>query len=157
MPLAKIISGGQTGADRAALDAALELGFPCGGWCPPGRLAADGPIPLSYPLIELASGGYRRRTIKNIEDSDATVIFFFGQPEGGSKLTHTQCERLGKPYLLIDTNTMTVSSAAMLINAFVTDLGAAVVNIAGPSEGRTPGTYTFVHATICKLINSAAV
>lgn len=155
MTLRMIISGGQTGADRTALDAALQLGFPCGGSCPSGRLAEDGPIPAVYPLDELAEGGYRRRTIRNIESSDATVILCFGEPAGGSKLTLNQCQRLGKPCLLIDANTMTASEATALIRAFVIDQNAGVLNVAGPSEGRTPGTYGFVHAAISELIRSA--
>lgn len=155
MTLRKIISGGQTGADRGALDAALELRFPCGGWCPPGRLAADGPIPPEYPLVELASGGCRKRTIKNIESSDATVIICFGQPEGGSKLTLTQCQRLGKLHLVIDANTATKSDAAVLTHTFVTGEGVEVLNIPGPSEGRTPGTYAFVHAALHAFISAA--
>jgi predicted Rossmann-fold nucleotide-binding protein len=70
----RIISGGQTGVDRAALDVALELGIPCGGWCPKGRLAEDGSIDLRYPLKETNSSEYRERTEKNVEDSDGTLI-----------------------------------------------------------------------------------
>lgn len=75
MTLQKIISGGQTGADRGALDAALEARVPCGGWCPADRSAEDGSIPDRYPLTPLPVGGYRARTLKNVEDSDGTVIF----------------------------------------------------------------------------------
>ena len=98
MNLHKIVSGGQTGADRAALDAALSSGFPCGGWCPEGRLAEDGPLSSAYPLEELPGGGYRQRTIKNIESSDGTAIFYFNRPTGGTELTLVQCIRLHKPY-----------------------------------------------------------
>src|ERR671915_1058228 len=81
MELAKIISGGQTGTDRGALDAALAWGFPCGGWCPPGRLAEDGQIPERYPLIELKEGGYSQRTLRNVVESDGTAILYFSQIE----------------------------------------------------------------------------
>ena len=157
MTLRQIVSGGQTGADRGAFDAALELDFPCGGWCPPGRLAADGPIPPEYPLSELASGGYRQRTIKNIESSDGTVIFCRQQPEGGSKLTLTQCQRLAKPHLVIDANTLTASEAAAKVRAFVTDHNLAVLNVAGPSEGRTPGSHAFVRAAMREFIQLVSV
>src|SRR5210317_1948565 len=80
----RIVSGGQTGVDRGALDAALTLGRVCGGWCPEGRLADDGPIPARYPLQELPGGGYRARTRRNVRDSDATLIVTFGAPTGGT-------------------------------------------------------------------------
>jgi len=78
----KIVSGGQTGADRAALDAALEAGIPCGGWCPHDRAAEDGPIDARYPLTPAAGAGYRQRTRMNVCDSDGTVIFSFGALSG---------------------------------------------------------------------------
>ena len=81
--LKKIISGGQTGADRAGLDVALDAGFPCGGWCPKGRKAEDGRIPDKYPLTETGSADYLKRTEKNVVDADGTVIFTFGMPTGG--------------------------------------------------------------------------
>lgn len=152
MTLRKIISGGQTGADRGALDAALELGFPCGGWCPPGRLAADGAIALTYPLVELASGGYRKRTIKNIEDSDGTVIFRRDQPEGGSKLTLTQCQRLAKPHLVIDSNTINPVAAALSICDFLGHHSIIVMNGAGPSESRNPGIQAYVRDAMLRLL-----
>jgi len=83
MKLDKIISGGQTGADRAGLDAAMELNIPIGGWCPKGRKAEDGPIADKYPLQETTSGDYRVRTEKNVKDSEGTIIFTIGKPTGG--------------------------------------------------------------------------
>ncbi len=79
----KIISGGQTGADQGALDAALELGVPCGGWCPRGRKSENGPIPERYPLQEHESGDTADRTRANVLDSDGNLIFAYGDPEGG--------------------------------------------------------------------------
>ena len=77
MTLRKIVSGGQTGVDRGALDAALDAGFDCGGWCPRGRLAEDGEIPARYRMAELAGAGYEKRTLKNVLDSDGTAILDF--------------------------------------------------------------------------------
>jgi hypothetical protein len=87
MALTKIISGGQTGVDRAALDAASAVGFPCGGWCPADRKAEDGPIPERYPMSLLTERGYRLRTLKNVQTSDGTAILFNQTLSGGTKLT----------------------------------------------------------------------
>jgi hypothetical protein len=101
-PVSKIVSGGQTGADRGGLDAAIELGIPHGGWCPKGRKAEDGAIPLTYDLTETGSADYRVRTEKNVLDSDATAIFTCGELSGGSKLTADLAEKHGKPWIHID-------------------------------------------------------
>jgi hypothetical protein len=93
----KVVSGGQTGVDRGALDAALELKLQCGGWCPEGRLAEDGPIPEQYPMQEVEGGDYRDRTRKNVLDSDGTAIIYFGEIEGGTESTLDDCVQLAKP------------------------------------------------------------
>jgi hypothetical protein len=97
MTLKQIISGGQTGVDRGALDAALEAQFPCGGWCPADRAAEDGPIPAHYPLTPLARGGYRERTRQNVLDSDGTVILYRSTLTGGTLLTWNLCRRDSPP------------------------------------------------------------
>lgn len=155
MTLRKIISGGQTGADRAALDAALHLGFPCGGWCPEGRKAEDGPLPLSYPLEVLPGAGYRKRTIRNIEESDATAVFCFGVPLGGTALTLAQCQRLGKAHQVIDAAAVAPARAAAILQAFVGRHEVGVLNVAGPSEERTPGSYAYVRGVVAILVESA--
>ena len=100
--LSKIISGGQTGADQAALDAAIELGIPHGGWIPKGRLTEAGPLPDKYGLTEMTNKDYLKRTKQNVLDSDATVIFSHGDLKGGSKRTADFATELRKPFLHID-------------------------------------------------------
>lgn len=102
MPLFKIISGAQTAIDRGALDAALELGFPCGGACLQDRVAEDGRIPDGYPVIELNAGKYRARTIRNVLDSDGTLIIYFSSLSGDTEQTVAHCIKKRKPYQLID-------------------------------------------------------
>ena len=141
--LHQIVSGGQTGADRAALDAGMALGIAIGGACPKGRLAEDGPLASRYPLREI-TGGYRQRTKTNVVDSDGTVIFFRGVPEGGTEATLAFCIKLKKPYCLIDMNEIRVARAATLINQFITAKNIHILNIAGARESRLPGIYEFV-------------
>jgi hypothetical protein len=150
----RIISGGQTGADRAALDAALSAGIECGGWCPEGRLAEDGQIAALYPLVELVGGGYRQRTFKNIEDSDGTAIFYFDRPRGGTELTLAKCIKLSKPYKLIDASTVAAKQAGEILRIFVANAGVRTLNVAGPRESSAPGTYAFVHQTAMFFIES---
>ena len=102
MPITKIISGGQTGADQGGLDAASDYGIPHGGWCPKGRISEDGTIPLKYELQEMTTKDYLKRTEANVVDSDATVIFTQGNLAGGSKRTVDFCEKHHKPWLHID-------------------------------------------------------
>ncbi|MER2623546.1 MAG: putative molybdenum carrier protein [Accumulibacter sp.] len=101
--ICKIVSGGQTGADRAALDVALDLGIPCGGWVPKGRLAEDGEIPVGCPhLVEEEDAEPNTRTTLNIRDSDATLILSQGKLHGGSNFTASTAHKAGKPYLHVD-------------------------------------------------------
>ena len=98
----KVVSGGQTGVDRAALDVALMLGIPCGGWCPKGRLAEDGVIPPHYPLRESDSRDYAYRTRLNVRDSDGTLILHRGVLNGGTALTLRCARELGRPVFVVD-------------------------------------------------------
>src|SRR5437660_8982603 len=97
----KLISGGQTGVDRAALDVAIELGLPCGGWCPKGRRAEDGRIPGRYPLKETPSWVYPQRTEWNIRDSDGTLVLTLSRATGGTALTIHLAKSMRKPVLII--------------------------------------------------------
>lgn len=131
-------SGGQTGVDRAALDVALELGIPCGGWCPRGRRAEDGPIPLRYPLHETPSEDYPQRTRWNVRDADATLLLFRGQLRGGTLLTGEVARDLGKPLWAVDL------AAGPTVQPVLNWLAAHQVrclNVAGPRESEAPGIH----------------
>jgi Circularly permutated YpsA SLOG family len=120
--LLKVISGGQTGVDRGALDAALALRVECGGWCPAGRLAEDGTIPKRYPVTELANAGYAERTARNVADSNGTLVVSNGVPLGGTRDTVGRCIEMGKPNLLIDSDLVDISKAIGLALAFISKL-----------------------------------
>ena len=137
MAISKIISGGQTGVDRAALDVALELGIPIGGWCPHGRKASDGNIPIHYPLVELSSGGYRKRTEWNIRDSDATLVISPLPLSGGTLLTANLAKKIGKPLMVIDINNIKESD----FDSWLITHGVLVLNVAGPSEDSAQEIY----------------
>jgi hypothetical protein len=151
-PRLKIISGGQTGVDRAALDAALELGAPCGGWCPDGRAAEDGPLPDRYPLRELKGGGYAERTRANVSESDGTVIIHASEIEGGTLRTLELCIQHGKPYLLIDSARTPVDEAAARIADFVAAHHITALNVAGPRASKQPRIYPYARAVIAGLL-----
>jgi hypothetical protein len=152
MGLAKILSGGQTGIDRGALDAALAWGFPCGGWCPPGRLAEDGRIPERYPLIELKEGGYRQRTLRNVLESDGTAILYFAQIEGGTEETLRFCIEERKPYKLIDAEEVSAKRATFLLASFVRRYGIGALNVAGPQQSQAPHAHAYAYAVINLLL-----
>lgn len=156
MTLTRIVSGGQTGVDRGALDAALLANFPCGGWCPPHRLAEDGAIPSGYPLTEMDHGGYRERTVQNIEDSDATLVVYFDRLTGGTEQTVIHCIRRQKPYKLIDAEVLQPTAAAQLAARFVADNGIAVLNVAGTRASRWAGAHAFAFAVISELLDCHA-
>ena len=138
----RIVSGGQAGVDRAALDVALELGIPCGGWCPAGRLAEDGVIPPRYPLRETPSVDTAQRTRWNVRDSDATLILATGPLTGGSELTARVAREIERPLLVLDPTTP--GREALL--AWLQPLLRPVLNVAGPRESTRPGIYALAHA-----------
>jgi len=138
MTVQKIVSGGQTGVDRAALDVALEQGIPCGGWCPQGRAAEDGPIDQRYPLRETPSADYAQRTEWNVRDSDATLVLTHGTPTGGTAQTIDVAARLGKPCLTLDLDSQPHASA---VQAWASVYHVTVLNVAGPRESKCPGIY----------------
>jgi hypothetical protein len=134
----RVVSGGQTGVDRAALDAALALGLACGGWCPKGRLAEDGRIPERYPLQETPSDEYPQRTEWNVRDSDGTLILYRGVLKGGSALTARLAEQYDRPSLALDLMTSPDPTA---IRAWIARNEIRVLNVAGPRSSDSPGLY----------------
>ena len=155
MTLAKIISEGQTGVDRGALDTALEIGFPCGGWCPPGREAEDGAIPDCYPVQELASGSYRRRTLQNVLDSDGTLVVHFGELEGVTGQTLRHCGRLGKPCIRTDATAVPIENAATLVAAFIAEHRTKILNVARPRASKEPHGHGYTQALMLEVLRSA--
>lgn len=151
MALTRVISGGQTGADRAALDVAIELGIDHGGWCPKGRRAEDGPIDARYNLRETDSEDYRVRTEKNVVASDLTVLITEGKPTGGSALTAELARQHGKPLLHIDLSHTTVSDGAEQLRSAIAGGGIEVLNVAGPRESTARGISELVK----RLLRSA--
>jgi hypothetical protein len=134
--LLKIISGGQTGVDRAALDVALALGIPHGGWCPRGRLAEDGRIPGRYQLTETESAEYPARTERNVLESDATLVLCRGEPGGGTELTVRLAAAHARPCLVID---LAAPPPAPEVARWLQAGGVETLNIAGPRESQCPG------------------
>lgn len=137
MPL-KIISGGQTGVDRAALDVAWELGLEHGGWCPKGRLAEDGPIGGKYLLTETPKKEYAQRTTWNVRDSDGTLIIIAGKPSGGTAYTTETAESLNKSHCVVDPDR---DGASGDVREWIRRENVTVLNIAGPRESTLPGSY----------------
>ena len=142
--LEKIISGGQTGADRAGLDVAINAGFPCCGWCPKGRKAEDGEIPAKYPLQETKSSDYRVRTEQNVKDSDGTVIFTFGEVTGGSALTIKFAKKHKKPFLSIDLSNEDIALLSKRVLDWIKQENIRILNLAGSRESKSPGIYVKV-------------
>ena len=148
----KIISGGQTGVDRAALDAALDNAVACGGLCPAGRRAEDGPIPDRYPLTELQTADYRERTIKNLMQADGTVIIYFSRPTGGTKLTLDSCIKYLRPYVKIDADRLSETEAAQKIAEFIDRFDIGTLNVAGPRGSGHPDAYRYAYDVISGLL-----
>jgi hypothetical protein len=147
--LRKIVSGGQTGVDRAALDAALAAGLACGGWCPRGRRAEDGPLDSRYPLRETPERDYAQRTTWNVRDADATLILARPPLRGGSALTRRSARRLGRPVLVVDPE---APDALARVRAWIGDAGIGTLNVAGPRESQQPGIYAAARSLLDALL-----
>lgn len=151
--LQRIVSGGQTGVDRAALEVALDLGIEHGGWCPRGRLAEDGPIPPQFNLAETASPLYHIRTERNVVDSDGTLILHRGRLTGGTLLTRRLATSHRKPLLEVD---LDAPPMPQVVRAWLASEQIAVLNVAGPRESTRPGIQLLAIAWLKQLLAAAA-
>ena len=146
-----IVSGGQSGVDRAALDTALELDLHCGGWCPKGRRAEDGTIADRYPLNETRTEKYNTRTRWNVRDANATMILTTQLPlTGGTELTHRLALQQKKPVLIIDLTDTNIEAARQ----WLSDYPITTLNIAGPRESQQPGIYEASKAFLLQLLKA---
>jgi hypothetical protein len=150
----KIISGGQTGVDRAALDVALEHGINVGGWCPAGRLDEFGRIPDRYPVEELEDGGFIERTLQNVKDSDGTVIIYPERLSGGTEQTLHLCVEQRRPHELIDASNVSTEKAAQLIADFVRENKIDILNVAGPRASEWPKGYDYAFRTLDSFLDA---
>ncbi len=148
--LHKVISGGQTGVDRAALDVALELGLACGGWCPKGRRAEDGRIPDRYPLRETPTDAYPQRTEWNVRDAEGTLILTHGRPDRGTALTRKLARRYHNPCLVVD---LTKKASPNRVRTWIVTHGIRVLNVAGPRESSRPGINAQAAAFLRQVLN----
>jgi hypothetical protein len=147
---AKIVSGGQTGVDQGALEAAISLKIAHGGWCPAGRIAENGTVPMRYQLQEHASSYYPDRTAQNVIDSDATLVLYRKTPSGGTALTQKICRRERKPFLSVR-----IDDPANAREQIVSWLGLVrpeVLNIAGPRESNAEGIYEQTRALLTDVL-----
>ena len=152
MIINEILTGGQTGADRAGLDFALDHGIACGGWCPAGRRAEDGSIDPRYPLTETLSAAPEFRTKMNIINSDGTIILYLTGLDKGTGTTRDLCYQLGKPLFMCNVSRLT-DPAAILEWISVNRINK--LNIAGPRESNDPGIYDATYRTLMHLFASA--
>jgi hypothetical protein len=151
--LKKIISGGQTGAERAALDVALKLHLSHGGWIPMGLEAEDGPVPEEYKLQEISTDSHAASTEKNVIDSDATVIISHGGLTGGSAYIRKAAMKLGKPWYHVNLNKLPTFQAAIIIEDWISKNGIEVLNVAGPRASEDPAIYGLVTVILELVFN----
>lgn len=146
-----IVSGGQAGADRAALDFAIKHGYTHGGWAPHWRKAENGIIPLKYQLTELPEGGYRQRTRRNVEDSDGTLILNLGELDGGTLATQNFALQLGKPHFVVQLDSGVSIETETSVVAWLRQNSIKTLNVAGPRESKRPGIYQATLAFLVRL------
>ena len=146
----KIISGGQTGVDCGALDAALKLDISYGGWCPRGRLAEDGPISERYQLRETDSAEYGVRTERNVLDSDATLILCRGPLRGGTELTLRLARQHGRPHRVVVLDSQTETAE---VRRWLAERHVEILNVAGPRESQSPGIETLAREFLVRVLS----
>lgn len=151
MQLEKVISGGQTGVDRAALDAAQAHGLSVGGWCPHGRRAEDGRVPERYPLAETPTDAYEERTAWNVRDSDGTLIITDGTLGGGTALTREEARTQGRPVLHVRTGD---PAPIPMIRAWAEEHDLRTLNVAGPRASESTGIYDRARAILDALFDA---
>lgn len=153
----KIISGGQTGADRAALDASIEFHVPHGGWIPKGRLTEEGPLPEKYHLKEMPTSSYSKRTEQNVMDSDGTLIISRGFPTGGTAYTLEMTRRHKKPCIFINLEETSELDAPSIISSWTIRQRIGVLNVAGPRASEDSGIYRNVRNIIEKIYHMGVI
>jgi Circularly permutated YpsA SLOG family len=139
--LKKIVSGGQTGADQAALDVAIDLGIDHGGWVPLGRKTENGVLNDQYRMQEMPTADYGHRTEQNVIDSEGTLILSHGRLTGGSEYTRKMAVKQGRPWLHVDLTRMSAFQAARSIGEWLAEQGIGVLNVAGPRASKDPRIY----------------
>lgn len=147
--LERIVSGGQSGVDRAALDAAAAAGLARGGWCPRQRWAEDGPIPAEYPLAETPERDPAQRTAWNVRDSDATLVLLRGRPRGGTALSIARARATGRSLRVVD---LAADPDPLQVAAWLRSSGVRVLNVAGPRESQVPGIYAEARAFLARAL-----
>ncbi len=152
MKLKKIISGGQTGADQAALDAAIALNISHGGWIPKGRKTEDGPLPEKYRLKEMSTASYPKRTKQNILDAQGTLIITNGKLSGGSALTQKLARLHGLPCLHINLKKTDLSEASSMVNKWLGDNNIDKLNVAGSRESKCPGIHDATYSILLNVL-----
>lgn len=150
----RVVSGGQTGADRGALDAAIELGLEHGGWCPRGRRAEDGVIPPRYRLREHPSPRYAARTDANVRDSDGTLLVTRGAPSGGSALTAARAAAHARPLLHVDLDAESIDVGAERVQRWLAAERVRVLNVAGPRASGCPRIADDVRALLVAALSA---
>jgi predicted Rossmann-fold nucleotide-binding protein len=152
--IAKIISGGQTGADQAALDVAIQLGIPHGGRIPKGRKTERGPLPSKYRLQEMPADSYPARTEKNVLESDGTLVISNGELSGGSEYTRQMAEKHNKPWIHVDANAVSVEAAVQIVRAWISGNEIEVLNVAGSRASKDPQIYSTAKKILKELLQS---